>query len=59
MKRAYVVYGMYDVTNERVDAFYAVCHSMERADELCLEAEAEDTDGRIYSWAEVIEEDDA
>ena len=58
MKRAYIVYGMYDVTDERVDVYYAVCHSMERAEELCLKAEEEDTDGRIYSWAEVIEEDD-
>lgn len=57
MKRAYIVYGMYDVTNERIDTFYAVCHTMERADELCLEAEAEDPT-HVYTWREVIEEDD-
>lgn len=58
MRRAYIVYGMYDVTQDRVDVYYAVCHTMERAEELCLKAEAEDPDGRIYNWAEVVEEDD-
>ena len=58
MRRAYIVYGMYDVTHDRVDVYYAVCHTMERAEELCLKAETEDPNGRIYSWAEVIEEDD-
>ena len=58
MRRAYLVYGAYDVTNDRIDVFYAICHSMHRADELCKQAEAEDTAGRIYNWVEVIEEDD-
>lgn len=57
MRRAYIVYGMYDVTNDRIDTFYAVCHSMKRADELCFEAELEDS-SRVYTWKEVIEEDD-
>ena len=58
MRRAYIIYGMYDVERDRVDVYYAVCHSMARAEELCLKAENEDTEGRIYNWAEVIEEDD-
>ncbi len=56
MKRAYVVIGELEDT-DHIDTFYAICHSMERADELCLEAESNDP-GRIYTWREVIEEDD-
>lgn len=56
MRRAYVVVG------ERIDeavpeVWYAVCHSMNRADELCYEAEDADPD-RVYVWYETIEEDD-
>ena len=56
MKRAYVVVGELEDTN-MIDVFYGVCHTIERADELCFEAEAADP-GRIYTWREVIEEDD-
>lgn len=56
MRRAYIVVGELEDTNE-VDIYYAVCHSMQRADELCLEAEAQNPN-HIYTWREVIEEDD-
>lgn len=55
MRRAYVVLGQLD-TGE-LDRVYAVCHTMERADALCLEAETEDP-GTQYNYYEVIEEDD-
>jgi len=55
MRRAYIVVGELD-TGE-VDVFYAVCHSFERADELCVEAETKDPDHN-YTYYEVIEEDD-
>lgn len=56
MRRAYVVIG------ERIDeavpeVWYAVCHSMDRADELCYEAEDADPN-HIYVWYEIVEEDD-
>lgn len=59
MRRAYVVVG----ENEKsgvVLSWYAVAHSMQRADELCYEAEqeADPEDGIVYTWYEVIEEDD-
>jgi hypothetical protein len=55
MKRAYVVVGK--LQNDVVDDYYAVCHSMERADELCLEAEAQNP--RLeYTWYPAVEEDD-
>ena len=57
MKRSYVVVG--ELENGIVDNYYAVCHSMQRADELCLIAEDEyDGDDLYYTWYEVIEEDD-
>ena len=56
VKRAYIIVGELEDT-DKIDTFYSICHSMEKADELCLEAEAEDP-GRIYTWREVIEEDD-
>lgn len=55
MRRAYVVVG--ELENGTVAVFYAVCHSMERADELAYEAEAADPD-HIYLWYETVEEDD-
>lgn len=55
MRRSYVVVGELD--DGRVDNYYAVCHSMKRADELCLKAEKEDPE-IIYTWYEVVEEDD-
>ena len=56
MKRAYVVVGELEDT-DKIDTFYAICHSMTKADELCLEAESEDPN-HIYTWREVVEEDD-
>jgi hypothetical protein len=57
MRRAYVVVG--ELPNGTVDVYYGVCHSMKQADELCLEAEADDFNSdRYYTWHEVIEEDD-
>lgn len=55
MRRAYVVVG--ELEPHVIYKVYAVCHSMERADELCLEAEAEDPQF-YYTWYEAIEEDD-
>ena len=56
MRRAYVVLGQLD--NGELDRVYAICHSMERADELCLEAENENPDCN-YTWYAIVEEDDA
>lgn len=57
MRRAYVVVG--EMPDGTVSNYYGVCHSMKRADELCLEAEADDFNpDRYYTWHEVIEEDD-
>jgi len=56
MKRAYVIVGEHP-DNGKVDDYYAVCHSMKRADELCLEAENENPNSN-YTWYEVVEEDD-
>ena len=55
MKRAYVIVGELD--DGTVDIYYAICHSLARADQLCYEAELEDPN-REYTWYEVIEEDD-
>ena len=56
MRRAYVIVG--ERISEAVpEVWYAVCHSMTRADELCYEAEAKDPD-HVYLWYEIIEEDD-
>lgn len=55
MRRAYVVLGQLD--NGELDRVYAVCHSMERADELAFQAESEDPDVQ-YNYYEAIEEDD-
>lgn len=56
MKRAYVVVGERE-TEAVPEVWYAVCHSMSRADELAYEAEEKDPD-HVYMWYEVIEEDD-
>ena len=56
MRRAYVVVG--EKLDEAVpEVWYAVCHSMDRADELAYEAEEKDPD-HVYLWYEVVEEDD-
>lgn len=56
MRRAYVVVG--EKLDEAVpEVWYAVCHSMDRADALACEAEEKDPD-HIYLWYEVVEEDD-
>ena len=56
MRRAYVVVGKLP-DSDVVSDYYAVCHSMTRADKLCLEAE-KDNSHLEYSWYSVIEEDD-
>jgi len=57
VRRAYVVVG--ELEDAAVPAvWYAVCHSMKRADELAYEAEEKDPD-HVYVWYEVVEEDDA
>lgn len=57
MRRAYVVVG--ETHEGVVDVFYAVCHSMAAAEELCVEAKKNDPNfRRVYTWHEVIEEDD-
>lgn len=57
MRRAFVVVG--ELVDGTVDVYYAVCHSMAKADELCLEAETDDFNpDRYYTWHEIIEEDD-
>ena len=56
MRRAYVIVGELEDTDQ-IDTFYAVCHTMDRADALCIEAKTKDP-SRIYTWREVIEEDD-
>lgn len=55
MRRAYVILGKLE--DGTVDVYYAVCHYMARADELCYEAEKADPD-HYYDWHEIIEEDD-
>ena len=56
MKRAYVVVG--EKLDEAIpDVWYAVCHSMKRADELAYEAEPADPN-HVYVWYEVIDEED-
>lgn len=39
------------------DVFYGVCHSLERAKELCYEAEENDEDGLYYTWFPVLDLD--
>lgn len=57
MRRAYVVVG--ELEDGTVDTYYAICHSMRKADELCYEAELEaDNLNLIFTWHEVIEEED-
>ena len=56
MRRSYVVVGE-KLDEAVVDVWYAVCHSMERANELAYEAEDADP-AHVYVWYEVVEEDD-
>lgn len=37
------------------DIFYGACHSLEKAEEFCYYAEANDEDGRYYEWFPVLE----
>lgn len=56
MRRAYVIVGEREA--EAIpEVWYAVCHSMERADQLAYEAEDADPK-HVYVWYEVIEDDD-
>ena len=57
MKRAYVITG--ELENGTVAVYYAVCHSIEKAEQLCFQAEDEDSDANhVYTWHEIIEEED-
>ena len=56
MRRAYVVVGERE-EEPMAEVWYAIAHSMSRADELCYEAEKADP-GHVYVWYEVIEEED-
>lgn len=56
MRRAYVVIGERE-EEPMPEVWYAIAHSMSRADELCYEAEAADPE-HVYVWYEVIEEED-
>lgn len=57
MRRAYVVVS--ELPDGRADDYYAICHSMERADALCAEAQKKFSEYEShYTWYEVIEEDD-
>lgn len=56
MRRAYVVVGLDPETNE-LEQMFGVCHTMDRADEMCLEAETGSPE-LIFCWYEVVEEDD-
>ena len=55
MRRAYVVVGE-RVSEAVVDVWYGIAHSMDRANELAFEAQAQDPD-HVYLWYECIEED--
>ena len=56
MRRAYVIVGICEEEAFPV-VWYAIAHSMSRADELCYEAEEADPE-HVYVWYEVIEEED-
>ena len=56
MKRAFVVFGV-DPETLLPDIWYAICHSVKRAEELAYEAEEEDP-SHLYVWHWVDEEDD-
>lgn len=56
MRRAYVVVGERQ-EEPMPEVWYAIAHSMSRADELCYEAEKADPE-HAYVWYEVIEEED-
>ena len=55
MRHVFVVVG--ELEDGRIDTFYGVAHSVERAEELCVEAEEMDAT-RNYTWYSVTEEDD-
>ena len=55
MRYSFVVTG--ELENGTIVDYYAVCHSMDRAEELCLEAERHNPD-LYYTWHMAVEEDD-
>lgn len=55
MRYAYVVVG--ELEDGRVCDYYAVCHSMAAAEDLCYEAELENP-SLVYTWYCTVEEDD-
>ena len=56
MKRAYIIVGLHPI-DRIVEDYYAVCHSMVRANELCSEA-AKENSFLEYTWFGTTEEDD-
>ena len=55
MKHVFVVVG--ELEDGRIDTFYGVARSIERAEALCAEAEEIDTTHN-YTWYPVTEEED-
>lgn len=55
MRHVYVIIG--ELENGIADDYYAVCHSMKRAEQLCLQAEHENPE-LYYTWYSSVEEDD-
>ena len=55
MRHVFVVVG--ELEDGRIDTFYGVARTIERAEALCTEAEEIDTTHN-YTWYAVTEEDD-
>lgn len=56
MRRAYIVVGL-DPETDKLEQMFGACHTMNRAEEMCLEAETKNPE-LIFCWYEVVEEDD-
>ena len=55
MRHVYVIVG--ELENGIVDDYYAVCHSIRQAEQLCFQAERENPE-LYYTWYSSVEEDD-
>ena len=55
MRYVFIVVG--ELEDGRIDTFYGVARNIERAEELCAEAEEVDTTHN-YTWYTAVEEDD-
>ena len=55
MKNVFVVVG--ELEDGRIDTFYGIVRTIDRAEQLCLEAEEIDSTHK-YTWYVVVEEDD-